>query len=98
MKRFLEVSSYNGKLMAGYLTFDRRSGDESVRTSRPETGFVVDYAEDDRPIGLEITSPNLVSFEAINRVLASLKQPVATERELSLLFASRVHAAVGDPE
>ena len=81
--------------MAGYLTFGRRPGDESVATTRPEPGLVVDFAADSRPIGLEITSPSVVTLEAINRVLTSLGQSPATERELSLLFASRGGAAVG---
>ncbi len=80
--------------MAGYLTFARRPGDESAKTSRPEPGFVVDYSDDDRPIGLEITSPSLVTMEAINRVLLQLEQPPATQREMSLLFATQGGSAV----
>jgi hypothetical protein len=95
MKRSLEVSLYNGKLMVGYLTFGRRPGDESAATMQPEPGLVVDFAADSRPIGLEITSPSVVTLEAINWVLTSLGQSPATERELSLLFASRGGAAVG---
>ena len=83
--------------MAGYLTFGRRPGDTSVRTSEPEPGLVVDYAADARPIGLEITAPSKVTLEAINRVLVPLGQPPATHRELALLFADRggVHVGVG---
>lgn len=94
MKRALEVSSYDGRLMAGYLTFGRRPGDESVRTTQPEPGLVVDFAADFRPIGLEITSPSVVTLEAIKRVLTTLGQPLATEKELSLLFATRRGTAV----
>ena len=39
--------------------------------------------------------PELVPPEAINRVLATLGRPRATERERSLLFATRGGAAVG---
>lgn len=88
-RRSLEVSSYNGRPMAGYLTFGRRPGDVSVRTTEPEPGLVVDYAEDARPIGLEITAPSKVSLEAINRVIVPLGQPPATLKELALLFADR---------
>lgn len=95
MKRSLEVSSYNGKLMAGYLSFGRRPGDESVTTSQPEPGLVIDFTADARPIGLEITSPSVVTLEAINRVLTKLGQTPATERELSLLFATRGSTPVG---
>lgn len=94
-RRFLEVSSYNGKLIAGYLTFGRQPEDVSVRTTNPEPGLVVDYAERDRPIGLEVTAPSQVTLESINRVLVSLGQPPATTAELELLLASRGGAPVG---
>jgi hypothetical protein len=59
---------------------------------------VVDYSADDRPIGLEITAPSVVTLEAINRVLAALGQPLATADELAPLFATRGGAAaVGAP-
>jgi hypothetical protein len=81
--------------MAGYLSFGRRPRDESVSTTNPEPGLVVDFAADSRPMGLEITSPSLVTLEAINRVLTTLGQSPTTEKELSLLFASRGGAAIG---
>jgi hypothetical protein len=87
-RRVLEVSSHNGKLIAGYLTFGRRPDDVSVRSTNPEPGFVVDYAADDRPIGLEVTAPSRVTLESINRVLVSLGQPPATTEELRLLLPS----------
>jgi hypothetical protein len=85
----------NGKLLAAYLSIGRKPGDSSVRTTRPEPGLVVDFAADDRPIGLEISSPSVVGLEAINRVLVDLGQVPATERELSILFTSRGGVAVG---
>jgi hypothetical protein len=89
MKRSLEISSYDGKLMAAYLTLGRSPGKESVSTALIEPGLVVDFSADSRPIGLEITAPNIVTLEAINRVLTSLGQEPATDRELSPLFAAR---------
>jgi hypothetical protein len=96
-RRFLEVSSHNGKLVAGYLTFGRRPDDVSVRTMNPEPGLVVDYAADGRPIGLEVTAPSRVTLESINRVLVALGQPPATAAELGLLLAPRGSAPVGSP-
>ncbi len=75
--------------MAAYLSFGRRAGDRSARTSRLEPGIVVDFAADDRPIGLEITSPRVVTLDAINRVLTTLGQPLATPQELATLFATQ---------
>jgi hypothetical protein len=79
--------------MAGYLSFGRRPGDVSVRTSQPESGLVVDYTADSRPIGLEITAPSKVTLDSINRALVSLGQEPASEKELSLLFTTRGGAA-----
>jgi hypothetical protein len=88
-RRTLEVSSYSGRLMAGYLTFGRKPGDKSVRTVEVEPGLVIDYAADSRPIGLEITAPRHVTLDSINRALVPLGQPPATMAELSLLFAAQ---------
>jgi hypothetical protein len=84
--RSLEVSASDGRVLAGYLTFGRQPGEKSVRTNCPAPGLVVDYGADDRPIGLEITAPSMVTLEAINRALVALGQPPATADELAPLF------------
>jgi len=89
-RRSLEVSSRAGRLMAGYLSFGRRPGDISDRTTEAGAGLLVDYAADGHAIGVEITAPSAVSLESINGVLASVGQPPATLHELSLLFVARV--------
>ncbi len=55
---------------------------------------MVDFAADGRPIGLEITAPNRITLEAINRVLVPLGQDEATMAELAPLFSTRGGAAV----
>ena len=93
-RRSLEVSAASGRVLAGYLTFSRRPGDSSVRTSRPQPGLAVDYAADGRAIGLEITAPSLVTLQAINGVLVALGQEPATADELAPLFVTRGGGAV----
>ena len=91
--RTLEVSSYDGKLVAGYLTLPQNSGEKSVHTTEPEPGIVVDFAADGRALGIEFYTPSVVTLDAVNRVLESLNQPVATAQELALLFAARASVA-----
>jgi hypothetical protein len=69
---YLEVTYRHGRPLAAYLYLPRQEGDVSVRTRKVAPGIVVDYADDDRPIGIEITSPRQVSAEALNSVLADL--------------------------
>ena len=52
-KPYLEVTYRKGKPFAAYLYLDRRPGDSAVRSQRRED-FVVDYAKDGRPIGVEL--------------------------------------------
>jgi hypothetical protein len=79
--------------MAGYLSFSRRPGDTSARTSHPAPGLAVDHAEDGRAIGLEITAPSWITLLDINRVLASVGQEPATADELAPLFVTRGRGA-----
>jgi uncharacterized protein YuzE len=74
-KSYLEVTFRKGKPLAAYLYLPRRPGDSSVRTDRFEGGIIVDYAQDGRPIGIEITSPGQVSLAAINRVVTLVDEP-----------------------
>lgn len=81
----LEVTYRKGKPVAAYLYLARRAGDRAVRSEPHNDGLVVDYAADDRPIGIEITSPTKLSWPAINRLLTSLNQPLATMADLEPL-------------
>jgi len=45
----------------------------------------VDYAGDNRPIGIEITAPSQISLEAINRILSAARQTLATSDDLAPL-------------
>ena len=84
---YLEITYRRGKPLAGYL-YLAKSGDAKVARSRKAApGLVVDYAPDDRPIGIEITTPSAVSLQAINAVLADLHQQALEREELAPLLA-----------
>ncbi len=87
-RRYLEVTYRDGKPVAAYLYLQRQSGDRSVRTERRAGGLVIDFTTGDRPIGIEITAPQVLSLDALNRALASLDQEPATEQELGPLAAA----------
>jgi hypothetical protein len=46
---------------------------------------VIDFASDGRPIGIEVTTPRLVTVIAINEVLSKLGMPTMSERDLAPL-------------
>ena len=86
--RYLEVTFRNGKLIAAYLYLPRRPGDVSVRTERQPDGLLIDFAADNRAIGIEIASPSRVSLDAINMALDYVHQEPATPEELAPLAAA----------
>ena len=87
-QRYLEITFRNGKPLAAYLYLPRNTGDKSVRTEQPEPGIIIDYAADDRAIGIEILNPSSTSAESINHILTSIHQPPASIEELNPLVAA----------
>ncbi|HUT56743.1 MAG TPA: DUF2283 domain-containing protein [Phycisphaerae bacterium] len=84
---YLEVTYRQGKPLAAYLHLPGRRSDRAARSRKAAPGLVVDYAEDGRAIGIEITSPKSVTLEAVNSILAELHQQALAEEELSPLMA-----------
>lgn len=95
--RYVHLSFRAGRLFAGYVYLPRKSGDWAARSQETEAGMVMDFAEDGRPIGIELTSPEIVTLDALNRVLGTAGQPPATEQELRPLLVSQVGAASQSP-
>jgi uncharacterized protein YuzE len=86
--RYLEVSFRDGKPLAAYLYLPRNPGDTSSRTQRGEAGLLIDYAEDGRVTGIEITAPRKITLEALNQVLSSVNQDPVTPDDLAPLAAA----------
>jgi hypothetical protein len=57
----------------------------SARCEEAGPGLVIDFASDGRPIGIEVTTPRLVTVIAINEVLSKLGMPTMSERDLAPL-------------
>lgn len=70
----LKFAIRKGKIIAGYLYLPRQEGDRVSHSRKAEGGLVVDYTEDGRAIGIEITSPSLLSIEVLNKLLIELGQ------------------------
>jgi uncharacterized protein YuzE len=87
-QRYLEVTFRDGKPIAAYLYLPRMTSDASVRTERHEGGLILDFTEDGRAIGIEITAPSVVSLDALNHALAAIHQEPASSSELAPLAAA----------
>ena len=84
---YLEITYRHGKPLAGYLHLPRQPGDKVARSHKSSAGLVVDYTEDDRAIGIEITALEAVSVESINALLTDLHQQNLGREELAPLLA-----------
>ncbi len=79
---YLEMTFRRGRAQAAYLYLPREMDEKSVSTKRIEPGMVVDFGPSGNPIGIEITAPGQISFEAINEVLRDLGLPSMTQADL----------------
>ncbi len=85
---YLEVTYRHGRPLAAYYYLPRDAGAKSARTRRVEPGMVIDYSNDGRPIGIEITAPSRMSVAALNAVLEPLGFPVVDRADLAPLLAA----------
>jgi hypothetical protein len=86
--RYLKITYRNGKPLAAYLYLPRQAGDKSVRVEPHGHGYLVDWTEDGRPIGIEMPSPSQVTLMGLNEVLAGLRlEPLALEEMSPLVVA-----------
>lgn len=94
--RYLEVTYRRGAPIAAYFYLPRRPGDISARSVVGESGLVTDYAADGRAIGIEITSPGVLTLPSFNAALTAAQQPLAAPDEIAPLLAGiRRSAAPG---
>ena len=84
-ERYLEITYRRGQPLAAYLYLPRRENDKSQRVVQEGHGLMVDFTEDDRPIGIEIISPQRVSLADINEVLAKYALPLLERDEVAPL-------------
>lgn len=85
---YLEVTFRHGRPLAGYYHLPHETRTRAARSERVESGLVVDYAEDGRPLGIEIITPACVTLEAFNAVLRDLGLAAVDEADLAPLRAA----------
>jgi hypothetical protein len=86
-ERYLEITFRRGKPIAAYLYLPRHENDKSWRVTKENHGLLVDLAEDGRPIGIEILSPNRVTLNDINTILSKYSLPMLDSAEVAPLAA-----------
>lgn len=84
----LQVTYRKGQAFAAYIYLDRRPGEKAVRTEEMTTDILVDFAEDGRPLGIEVITPEAVSIEEIFHVFDRLGLVRPAESELEPLQAA----------
>jgi uncharacterized protein YuzE len=84
---YLEITYRRGKPFAAYL-YLRRKADEKAATTKRHGSFLVDYADDGHPIGIEFTRLDAVDLAEINQVLSSAHEPMLASSDLKPLTAA----------
>ncbi len=84
--RYLEITYRRGKPIAAYFYLPRRPGEVSARTVSGDAGLVTDYTADNRPIGIEITSPSVLTLSSLNAALAAANLPPAAPDDVAPLL------------
>ena len=87
-ERYLEVTFRNGKPLAAYLYLPRSADERSVRSEEVEHGMVIDFGPNDHPIGIELTVPEQITIDRLNKVLRRLNMAPMREEELAPLSAA----------
>ena len=68
----LQVTYRKGRPFAAYIHLDRQHGEKIARSEEIAPEIVVDFAPDERPIGVEIISPDVTSVDEILAVFDKL--------------------------
>lgn len=85
---YLEVTFRRGRPLAAYLYLPRRGREKSYRTVRGESGLLIDFNRQGKPIGIEITAPTKLSLASLNATLRSLGLPLIKKGEIAPLLAA----------
>jgi hypothetical protein len=88
-ERSLQVTYRKGRLFAAYLHLSHPTGEKSTRSiASPDGLLVVDYGAAGRAIGVEITAPQAVPLERLNRLLVDLGEVPLEEHEYRPVLAA----------
>jgi hypothetical protein len=87
-QRYLQVTFRHGRPLTAYLYLPRNEHAKVARTSDEGLGLKVDFDAGDMPIGIEITSPEAVTADDVNGLLARLGQPELPSEDWAPLRAA----------
>jgi hypothetical protein len=88
-ERSLQVTYRKGRAFAAYLHLSHPTGEKSAKTvASPDGLLIVDYAVSGRPVGVEITAPQAVPLDRLNKLLAELGEPPVAERDYRPVLAA----------
>jgi len=94
MTTTLEMTFRKGRRLAAYLRLDGPLA-QTARTKQVTESLLVDFDDQDRPLGVEILSFDEPTVERINEVLRSVGHPTLSDDELAPLRAPTVLDALG---
>jgi hypothetical protein len=84
----IQVTYRRGRRSVAYIALDHRPDRKSLRTAEVAPGFIVDFGEDEHPIGIEIIDPEAASVAEVLSVFDRLGLARPDERELAPLEAA----------
>lgn len=89
-ERSLQVTYRNGRAFSAYLHLSIPTGEKSAKSMpAPDGLLVVDYGATGRAVGIEVTAPQAVSLERLNKLRADLGEVPLTEQDTTSLFEPR---------
>ena len=81
-ERSLQVTYRKGRAFAAYLHLSHATGEKSAKTvASPDGLLIVDYGATGRPVGIEITAPQVVPLERLNELLTDLGEVPLAEQD-----------------
>lgn len=84
----LQVTYIRGQPLAAYIDLGSRSGRKSARTQELSEGVLVDFADDNTPLGIEIVFPRRVTDDEIYRAFDHIGVSRPDPAELAPLRAA----------
>jgi hypothetical protein len=84
----LQVTYHRGRPFAAYIYLDRGPGQKSARSEQMAPEIVVDFDANDRPIGVEIISPDSTPVDEVLAVFDRLGLGRPDVAELAPLVAA----------
>jgi uncharacterized protein YuzE len=85
---YLEITFRKGKALAAYLYLSKKADAQSLITKKIKEGIIIDFNKDNKVIGLEITAPNKITINEINKILNKYHAQTISEQEFAPLKAA----------